>query len=125
MPCWRQACSSRCRRRRPAATAAPRWLVFAARLGATDQPQLYRIQTDGKGLQKITTGTTAATQPAFSPNGQQIAFSRLGSGIYKMNLDGSGLKRLTRNGRDGYPGWSPNGKLIAFTRIVGKTGASS
>lgn len=102
------------------ATAAPRWIVFAARLGATDQPQLYRIQTDGKGLQKITTGTTAATQPAYSPNGQQIAFSRLGSGIYKMNLDGSGLKRLTRNGRDGYPGWSPNGKLIAFTRITGK-----
>jgi Tol biopolymer transport system component len=102
------------------ATAAPRWLVFAARIGATDQPQLYRIQTDGKGLQKITEGANAATQPAFAPNGQQIVFSRLGFGIYKMNLDGTGLKRLTKNGRDGYPAWSPNGKQIAFNRITGK-----
>ena len=103
------------------ATAAPRWLVFAAKHEATDaSSQLYRIQADGKGLQQITTGDAPATQPAFSPNGQQLAYSRLGFGIYRMNLDGSGLKRLTTNGRDGYPAWSPNGKQIAFNRITGK-----
>src|SRR4051812_31966587 len=45
------------------ATAAPRWIVFAARLGGADPSQLYRIQTDGKGLQKITEGADPATQP--------------------------------------------------------------
>jgi Tol biopolymer transport system component len=35
--------------------------------------------------------------------------------IYVINVDGSGLKRLTTNpARDGLPTWSPNGRVIAF-----------
>lgn len=47
-----------------------------------------------------------------------IAFSSSHEGnpeIYVMNLDGSGLTRLTRReNRDGYPAWSPDGAKIAF-----------
>ena len=35
--------------------------------------------------------------------------------IYRINIDGSGLLRLTNNpGNDGLPAWSPVGHLIAF-----------
>lgn len=96
------------------------WIVFSA--GSTGQdgpPQLFRIQSSGGGLQQITTGGLAATDPAFSPGGKRIAFARLGVGIFTINPDGTGLRRLTTNGRDSYPTWAPTGGKIAFVRAVG------
>jgi TolB protein len=103
---------------RAAATAADttRWIVFSGEPGGTALPQLFRIQTSGEGLQQITTGAKPATQPAFSPDGQRLAFARLGSGIFRVNLDGTGLQRLTSGSRDTFPVWSPDGKRIAFVR---------
>ncbi len=75
-----------------------------------------RIRTDGSGLKQLTTGSKSATEPAFSPDGKRIVFARLGSGIFRMNLDGTGLRRLTSGARDIYPVWSPDGKRIAFLR---------
>ena len=101
-----------------AASAAdtPSWIVFSGEPGGTALPQLFRIQTTGAGIEQITTGAKPATQPAFSPDGQQIVFARLGSGIFRANLDGTGLLRLTSGGRDTFPVWSPNGKRIVFVR---------
>ena len=56
--------------------------------------------------------------PALSPDGTQVTFMAQTDGnwdIYVVNIDGSGLKRLTSNpARDGLPTWSPNGQAIAF-----------
>ncbi|HVN60343.1 MAG TPA: hypothetical protein VMT59_03710 [Gaiellaceae bacterium] len=94
-----------------------RWLVFSAIPKGQTVAQLFRIQTTGAGLDQITTGRKTASEPDFSPDGKRVVFVRLGSGIFVVNLDGSGLHRLTTAPRDQFPVWSPDGKQIAFLRI--------
>jgi Tol biopolymer transport system component len=94
-----------------------RWIVFSALPPDGLLPQqLFRIQTDGIGLQQITNGNKPATEPAFSPDGKRIVFVRLGSGIFVSNLDGSGERKVTSGAHDFFPVWSPNGKHIDFIR---------
>ena len=46
----------------------------------------------------------------------------IGSDIYVMNDDGSGIRRLTNNmqSKDRDPRWAPDGNRIAFTRFMDK-----
>jgi Tol biopolymer transport system component len=97
-------------------SATGRWIVFSAHPDGTGSAQLFRIQATGEGIQQITKGRLAATAPDFSPNGNRIAFVRLGSGIFTVKPDGSGLHRITSGPRDTYPVWSQDGKRIAFVR---------
>ena len=54
------------------------------------------------------------SQPAFSPDGQQIAFrsEREGGGLFVMGATGESVRRLTDAGYN--PAWSPDGWKIAF-----------
>ena len=92
------------------------WIVFSGLTNGTGTEQLFRIKSSGQGLTPITKGRYPSEAPAFSPDGKRIAFARLGVGILTMNVDGTGLRRLTTNTRDTFPAWSPNGKQIAFIR---------
>jgi hypothetical protein len=98
------------------ASAQRSWIVFSADPAGQSVEQLFRIHPAGDGIQQITTGAYSSIAPAFSPNGKRIAFGRLGVGILTMNIDGTGLRRLTTNGRDSFPAWSPDGGHIAFVR---------
>ena len=57
--------------------------------------------------------------PAWSPDGARIAFTSSRDGnseIYVMNVDGSGLRRLTNHPAiDSTPTWSPTGQQLGFT----------
>jgi Tol biopolymer transport system component len=53
--------------------------------------------------------------PSFSPGGDQLVVDG-GDGIYVINSDGSGLRRLTAGE---YPAWSPVNSTIAHRACVG------
>jgi Tol biopolymer transport system component len=63
-------------------------------------------------------GLTLASAPAWSPDGGQVAFSRLGDagslGLWVIRNDGSGLRQLITGSRAVNPAWSPRGDRIAF-----------
>lgn len=91
---------------------------------------LYGMRSDGSGEGRLTTDERAASdadarvffqaQPAWSPDGQEIAFMSRREGrphLYVMRADGTGTRRLTSGPHDDQaPAWSPDGRLIAFTR---------
>ncbi|HEV7517757.1 MAG TPA: protein kinase, partial [Thermoanaerobaculia bacterium] len=72
------------------------------------------LQRPGGRPLNLTAGSSADdTQPAYSPDGQQIAFrsERDGGGIFLMGATGESVRRLTDFGFN--PAWSPDGKEIA------------
>jgi len=85
----------------------------------TGDLEIFTINLDGTGLTQLTKNTVVDSQPTWSPNGQQIAFtSDRNSGndeIYTMNSDGSVQTRRTNNSiSDTNPAYSPDGKQIVF-----------
>ena len=82
-------------------------------------PDLHR-EFGWKRLPAGTTLRSIETEPKVNPKtGSQILFVSGRSGpqqIYRMNMDGSDLKRLTDGtGEASNPSWHPNGQIIAFS----------
>ncbi len=88
---------------------------------------LYIINADGTGLKTLTTTPGSAYDPAWSPDGKQIAFTSLRDGrkeIYTLNVDSGAVTRLTNSTGDvenSQPAWSPLGNRIAY--VVKRFGA--
>lgn len=79
---------------------------------------IYTVNGDGSNLRRITSGL----DPAWSPDGRQIAFTRWGdtAGVYIANADGSNARALHVGvSQPLSPRWSPDGSKIAFTRQAG------
>jgi Tol biopolymer transport system component len=122
--------------------AEPAWspngsqLAFSQRrvLDFPDNPQvsaIYVVDSDGNNLRKLTdrtcagvgAGCTADTAPAWSPDSDEIAFSRAQStqvetpGVFVMGTDGGQVHQLwacpTFDCTRFVPNWSPDGAAIA------------
>jgi len=87
--------------------------------------QLYLFDIAAKKLDTLTTGPYDEVQPAFSPDGSQIAFAsnrtedpdrNANTDIYLMDVKpGAPMKKLTSwPGSDASPEWSPDGGRIAY-----------
>jgi serine/threonine protein kinase/dipeptidyl aminopeptidase/acylaminoacyl peptidase len=78
------------------------------------------LQRPGGAPRNLTADSPADdTEPAFSPDGNQIAFrsEREGGGLFLMGATGESVRRLTDTGYD--PAWSPDGKQIVFSTEAG------
>jgi serine/threonine protein kinase len=91
-------------------------LVYTRKIkGNTD---IFWQRINGSNVQNLTSDSTADDKhPAFSPNGEQIAFrsDRSGGGLFVMGATGESVKRLTDFGFN--PAWSPSGDKIVFSTI--------
>jgi len=89
---------------------------------------IFLVNTDGSGLTQLTPGSYSELDPAWSPDGNSIAFSRNNTGSYNS----SSCCRLARvsvstgtvtniAGLNGAvrPAYSPSGSLIAFENPTG------
>jgi Tol biopolymer transport system component len=100
-----------------------------------DGPRVVLTHLDGSGSQVLFTQATEAT---ISPDGSRIAFVgylnpthieaeenqdyEIGE-LYVANIDGSGLKRVTRNDDEieTSPSWDPSGERIAYVEMKAST----
>jgi Tol biopolymer transport system component len=83
-----------------------------SRLIASGEKGVYLISPDGSGSRLIP-GTDDVSEPAWSPDGDRIAFSS-GADVYTARADWS-ERRLVLKGGFG-PSWSPDGKRLAVTK---------
>jgi len=109
-------------------------LYWATDSSGQDGGALYTLPIIGTGEPKPLTNSAAGVDadPAWSPDGTQIAFRRrLPSGnqdVFVMNADGTGLRPVaTTPAADFKPVWSPDGKnlLIISNRKSAFGGAGS
>jgi len=93
-------------------------IVFVSDRGG--EPLLYLANSDGTDVQKLDTPDKGyVIDPAWSPNGQLVAFSwRRPSGnfdIYVMDIVSRQIVELTRDtGRNERPSWAPDGRHLVF-----------
>jgi Tol biopolymer transport system component len=93
-------------------------IAFVCNRGSGGVPVLdvYTMNADGTGLERVTTGENDY-MPVWSPGGKQLAFvgvrEGLPVGIYVIGANGAG-ERLLVSGNTWFPDWSPDGKKILF-----------
>jgi len=95
---------------------SPDGKLFAYQGRAAGQWDIYVQRMRGRNPVNLTKGSMDDdTQPAFSPDGERIAFrsEREGGGIFVMGASGENVKRLTDFGYN--PAWSPDGSQLVVT----------
>ena len=79
--------------------------------------EIYIINADGTGLERLTYSPSSDTSPAWSPDGQHIAYNQDFEGnldVCVIHTDGPATNLTGWPGAEGSPTWSPDGTYIAF-----------
>lgn len=82
---------------------------------------IYIKSTTGRTITQLTSDAGNDVMPAFSPDGQRIAFCSNRNGnwdIYVMPITGGQALQVTGDAsHELHPSWSPDGKKLAFCRL--------
>jgi WD40-like Beta Propeller Repeat len=109
--------------------------VLFARYDSKDNGTLFSVKPDGSGaIQLSPPGLSVLDLDFFdrvgadwSPDGSRVTFAVVQrrssgrgfkSGVFVVNADGTGARRITPHGLDAFSAqWAPNGEWIAFTGV--------
>ena len=94
-------------------------LAFVAQLGGLVQSTAIMVSAlDGTGSHRLTHDAEFNTHPAWSPNGEEIAYIADGK-LTVMRADGTNARELVRSvyARAAALAWSPHGSRIAFVGV--------
>jgi TolB protein len=88
---------------------------------------IYLIRPNGTGERRVFTSPAddAPLDPAWSPDGRQIAYVPGGhdGGVWVMRKDGTTRRRVTSGKGDSlFPSWSPDGRWIIFSDLARRSG---
>ena len=115
MTVWASACSEEPRVVEPATG-----ILFVS--DRDSNWEIYRVQPDGNALTRLTESPEVDADPAWSPDGREIAFRSRRDGssdIFVMTADGSRVNNLVGDRSDSVldefsPAWNPDGELLAL-----------
>jgi len=101
----------------------PRAAELAYVSSAGLHPAIYRMEIERNLHVPLTDDAFAAYAPAWSPDGEFIAYYAIREGsrdLYLMNALGRDVRRLTNNAAvNESPAWSPDGTRLAFASDYG------
>ena len=104
----------------PPRAAYPDWSADGTRIAYFSDSRLSTMAADGSGQAPLPLAAAAPGRPSLSPDGKQIAYTRVSGGtqwVYVANLDGTGERRL-RAGSS--PRWPPGGLSLGYLTPRGR-----
>ena len=82
---------------------------------------LWTVSRSGGSARRLTATPEVESDPQFSPDGSQIAFTRISGGnadVYLIPSNGGTPRRLTYHpSEDRVRGWTPDGKRVVFATL--------
>ena len=89
---------------------------------------IWTVDSDGRNLRRVTDDSTIVYSPAFSPDGERIAFVSYRDGapaVYEKELTNGGVRVLSdRPGVNLTPAYHPGGGRVLVARTVQEDGRS-